>query len=327
MQIRHVLRHAPATGALAASVALTCVGPALAAGGSDSVTIQPDPVSPGEEFSVFDGGRCPGGTGEATFDGAGIPKMKLSMLSNQVGGTGTVPKATKPGTYTVTITCGGGGGGGGHDGSGSWEGGTHKPPKGQQDGVVPKGQQDGAVPKEQRDGLPPDASGAPDGSEGGAGAYGRQEAPGGALPGDGTELPGDGAGDLGMPLPGDGGAGTEPPGFGTGADGGLPGTGAESLPGEPQAPAPGSPTVQAGPTGAVQRTSAAESGRKVQLTGTMRVVARHQGMPKGGSKTGAGGATGTGVATTAVGGTLLAGAVGWGLAAFRRHGTRGTGRR
>ncbi|MFG2225696.1 hypothetical protein [Streptomyces sp. NPDC048644] len=315
MQIRHVLRHAPATGALAASMALTCAGPALAAGGTDSVIIQPDPVSPGEEFSVFDGGRCPGGGGEATFDGAGIPKMKLSMLSNQVGGTGTVPKATEPGTYTVTITCGGGGG---HDGSGSWGGGTHKPPKEQQDGVVPKGQQDV---------LPPDASGTPDGSEGGAGAYGRQEAPGGALPGDGTELPDDGAGDLGMPLPGDGGAGAEPPGFGTGADGGLPGTGTESLPGERQAPAPGSPTVQAGPTGAVQRTVAAESGRKVKLTGTMKVVAGHQGMPKGGSKTGAGGATGTGVGAAAMGGTLLAGAVGWGLATARRHGTRRAGRR
>ncbi|MCB5911117.1 hypothetical protein [Streptomyces pinistramenti] len=343
MQIQHVLRHAPATGALAASVALIGAGPALASGGADSVIVQPAPVSPGEEFSVFDGGRCPGGTGEATFGGAGIPKMKLSMLSDQVGGTGTVPKTTKPGSYTVTITCGGGrgggggGGGAGRDGSGSWGGGTHKPPRGQQDGVVPKGQQDGL---------------SPDGGAGGTGAYGRQAAPGGALPGDGSgaELPDYGAegaegaegagdaGDLGMPMPGDG-AGAEPPDYGAGADGGLPGTGAGSLPpGEQRAPAPGSPTAQAGPTGAVQRAVAAASGRKMKLTGTMTVVAGHKGghggghkgghedVPKGGSEAGVGGASGTGVGTTVLGGTLLAGAVGWGLATCRRHATRGGGR-
>ncbi|MFI9049025.1 hypothetical protein [Streptomyces sp. NPDC053427] len=104
-------RHPLVAGAATASLALCGSGVATAADDADAVVVQPDPVAPGGEFSVFDGGNCTGETGEATFEGADIPKLKLSMLRNQVGGTGTVPRSVKPGRYTVTLTCGGGKGG------------------------------------------------------------------------------------------------------------------------------------------------------------------------------------------------------------------------
>jgi hypothetical protein len=108
------------TGALAAACTLLCAGAAVSAGtragdrGADAsgdahaVTVRPDPVAPGGSFTVLDGGNCPGETGEAVFDGAEIPKLALSPLRNQVGGTGTVPESTGPGSYTVTLRCGGG---------------------------------------------------------------------------------------------------------------------------------------------------------------------------------------------------------------------------
>ncbi len=108
MHIRHFLRCAATAGTVLASASLLGSGTGAAAAPADGhkVIIEPDPVAPGGEFSVFDGGNCPGETGVATFDGAGIPEMKLSMLRNQVGGTGRVPETTPPGTYTVTLVCG-----------------------------------------------------------------------------------------------------------------------------------------------------------------------------------------------------------------------------
>ncbi|WP_407554075.1 hypothetical protein QOM21_29600 [Streptomyces sp. Pv4-95] len=108
MHIRHFLRCAAAAGTVLASASLLGYGTGAVAAPADGhkVIIEPDPVAPGGEFSVFDGGNCPGETGVATFDGAGIPEMKLSKLRNQVGGTGRVPETTRPGTYTVTLVCG-----------------------------------------------------------------------------------------------------------------------------------------------------------------------------------------------------------------------------
>ncbi|MFJ9417509.1 hypothetical protein ACIRPT_25505 [Streptomyces sp. NPDC101227] len=101
-------RRLVAAGAVTASLALCGSGVATATDDANPVVVQPDPVAPGDEFSVFDGGNCTGGSGEATFEDADIPKLKLSMLRNQVGGTATVPRSLKPGAYTVTVTCGDG---------------------------------------------------------------------------------------------------------------------------------------------------------------------------------------------------------------------------
>ncbi|TJZ41935.1 hypothetical protein FCH28_36095 [Streptomyces piniterrae] len=103
------VRHASVAGVLA--VAGTLYGAVSGAAAADpgdpkQVVVQPDPVAPGGEFSLSDGGNCTGGTGEASFEGGGIPKLPLSMRNNEFGGTGTVPETTRPGTYTVTVTCG-----------------------------------------------------------------------------------------------------------------------------------------------------------------------------------------------------------------------------
>ncbi|MFI9104436.1 hypothetical protein ACIGXA_28370 [Streptomyces fildesensis] len=85
------------------AVPLTPVGPA------NPVIVQPDPVAPGGQFSVFDGGNCTGTSGVATFrsasGGSAIPSVNLSSLSNQVGGVGTVPEGTEPGQYEVSVSC------------------------------------------------------------------------------------------------------------------------------------------------------------------------------------------------------------------------------
>ncbi|WP_198357331.1 hypothetical protein [Streptomyces fildesensis] len=89
------------------AVPLTPVGPA------NPVIVQPNPVAPGGQFSVFDGGNCTGTSGVATFrsasGGSSIPAVNLSTLSNQLGGVGTVPAGTEPGQYEVSVSCQNGG--------------------------------------------------------------------------------------------------------------------------------------------------------------------------------------------------------------------------
>lgn len=85
------------------------LAPASLAPAANPVVIQPNPVAPGGQFSVFDGGNCTGTTGVATFRGgaagSAIPAVTLSTLSNQVGGVGTVPEGTAPGDYQVSVVC------------------------------------------------------------------------------------------------------------------------------------------------------------------------------------------------------------------------------
>ncbi|UGY92481.1 hypothetical protein [Streptomyces gobiensis] len=96
-----------AAGALSTVIALGTATPAVA--GSD-IIIQPNPVAPGGDFSVFDGGNCTTDTGRATFKppegGVGLPDVEMGMLANMVGGTGKVPTDAKPGQYEVSVTCG-----------------------------------------------------------------------------------------------------------------------------------------------------------------------------------------------------------------------------
>lgn len=76
---------------------------------ANPVIVQPNPVAPGGQFSVFDGGNCTGTSGVATFrsksGGSTIPSVTLSTLDNEVGGVGTVPEGTEPGAYEVSVTC------------------------------------------------------------------------------------------------------------------------------------------------------------------------------------------------------------------------------
>ncbi|WP_405978190.1 hypothetical protein [Streptomyces sp. NBC_00158] len=103
-------------GALVLAAGFGLAGPAAAA--SNPVVIQPNPVAPGGQFSVFDGGNCKGKEGLATFKtgstGSDIPTVKLATLKNEVGGVGTVPANTKPGSYEVSVVC--------DDGKGNVEG-------------------------------------------------------------------------------------------------------------------------------------------------------------------------------------------------------------
>ncbi|MFF9479061.1 hypothetical protein [Streptomyces sp. NPDC014733] len=312
MFIRHVLRHAPATGALAASLALTGAGPVLAAGDAHRAVVQPDPVAPGEEFSVSDGGNCPGESGEATFDGAGIPTMKLSTLRDQVGGTGRVPDSVEPGSYKVTVVCGGGEDGGSGGGSGRRPG-AQGPSAG--DGPVPQSDPGAVAPgggppggSSPGGGTPP-TDGLP-GAGAGAGA-GTVPAPGGLGPSGGALLPGDGS--PGAPVDPGGAAGAGQPAGGP-VDGAAAGGG----------PA-GAVTARAVSAVRASGAAPADGGRgrgpgRTTLTGTLTVVAADHGrLPKGGSDTGLGGAAGTGLGTTALGGALLAGAVGWGVVDHRRR--------
>ncbi|UNO39093.1 hypothetical protein [Streptomyces sp. MST-110588] len=111
MPMRHFLPQVLGAGAVAATLTLVGAGAANAARSAETsdpagtVIVQPDPVAPGGEFSVFDGGNCTGRTGLATFGRAGVPAVKLSTLRNQVGGTGTVPAGAAPGSYTVSLVC------------------------------------------------------------------------------------------------------------------------------------------------------------------------------------------------------------------------------
>lgn len=94
-------------GALVLAAGFGLAAPASAA--ANPVVIQPNPVAPGGQFSVFDGGNCKGKEGLATFKtgatGSDIPTVKLATLKNEVGGVGTVPASTKPGAYEVSVVC------------------------------------------------------------------------------------------------------------------------------------------------------------------------------------------------------------------------------
>ncbi|MFJ9850956.1 hypothetical protein [Streptomyces sp. NPDC101150] len=238
-------RRLVAAGAVTAFLALCGSGVATAADDANPVVVQPDPVAPGDEFSVFDGGNCTGGSGEATFEDADIPKLKLSMLRNQVGGTATVPRSLKPGAYTVTVTCGDG-----------------------KDGELAP--QSDAEREARGDGGAGHGHGEP-----GTGAHGRAR-----LTFTGT-------------LTVSGGART-----GAGADVGAdPDAGAESH-------------ADAGPKGAADAGTDAGPG---------------QAVPRGGADTGLGGGSGVGTGVTVLGGVLLAGALGWGVAAYLRRPRGGRG--
>ncbi|WP_327067154.1 hypothetical protein OG500_14880 [Kitasatospora sp. NBC_01250] len=102
-------RHFAATGLLALAVGLGCAGTAAA----NPVIIEPDPVTPGSQFAVFDGGNCDGAGGQAVFrsreqggsDGQDIPAVKLGSLRGLTGAMATVPEHARPGVYDVTIKC------------------------------------------------------------------------------------------------------------------------------------------------------------------------------------------------------------------------------
>jgi hypothetical protein len=100
-------RHFLAGGILAAAASLGAAGPAFAAG---PVVVEPDPISPGGQFAIFDGGGCNSPDGVAGFHAKGggggdLPSVRLASLHNLLGGFGTVPKGARPGTYEVTIKC------------------------------------------------------------------------------------------------------------------------------------------------------------------------------------------------------------------------------
>ncbi|MFF7636576.1 hypothetical protein ACFZB9_26010 [Kitasatospora sp. NPDC008050] len=103
-------RHFAATGLLALAAGLGCAGTAAAA---NPVIIEPDPVSPGGQFAVFDGGNCDSAGGQAVFrsheqggsDGQDIPAVKLGSLRGLMGAMATVPEHARPGVYDVTIKC------------------------------------------------------------------------------------------------------------------------------------------------------------------------------------------------------------------------------
>ncbi|WP_329564554.1 hypothetical protein [Kitasatospora sp. NBC_01266] len=102
-------RHFAATGLLALALGLGAAGPAAA----NPVIIEPDPVSPGGQFAVFDGGNCDSAGGQAVFRsheqgataGQDIPSVKLGSLRGLMGAMAQVPEHARPGVYDVTIQC------------------------------------------------------------------------------------------------------------------------------------------------------------------------------------------------------------------------------
>ncbi|MDK1474974.1 hypothetical protein QNO07_16380 [Streptomyces sp. 549] len=109
MRIPILVSRLAAAGALSAVAVVGAACPATA-GPSDDVNVQPDPVAPGSGFSVY-GTQCAGDNGMARFKapegGAELPDIDLGMLSNALGGTGTVPAGAPPGSYRVTVLCDG----------------------------------------------------------------------------------------------------------------------------------------------------------------------------------------------------------------------------
>lgn len=99
-----------AAAILGGAVLAGCAAQPASATGSNSIIIQPNPVSPGGTISVFDGGNCDSSsTGIVTFQsddgGRDIPPITIGPLRNMVGGTGQVPSWTRPGNYEVSLTC------------------------------------------------------------------------------------------------------------------------------------------------------------------------------------------------------------------------------
>ncbi|PYC84419.1 hypothetical protein C7C46_08015 [Streptomyces tateyamensis] len=101
-------RHFAAGSLLALALGLAAAAPAAA----NPVVIEPDPVTPGSQFAVFDGGNCDSAGGTATFrsreQGGGtedIPAVKLGSLRGLVGAIATVPEHARPGVYDVTVQC------------------------------------------------------------------------------------------------------------------------------------------------------------------------------------------------------------------------------
>ena len=105
-----ISRAAVATGVLGGAMAVgLCAAGSAAATVPNPIIIQPNPVAPGGQISVFDGGNCDfPSTGTVTFQtgsGPGIPVITIGPLQNMIGGTGQVPSNVLPGDYQVSLTC------------------------------------------------------------------------------------------------------------------------------------------------------------------------------------------------------------------------------
>ncbi|MFE9428077.1 hypothetical protein ACFYNO_34560 [Kitasatospora sp. NPDC006697] len=100
-------RHFAATGLLVLAAGLAAAGPAAA----NPVIIEPDPVTPGSQFTVLDGGNCDSAGGTAVFrsrehaQDEDIPQVRLGSLRGLVGAVATVPEHARPGVYDVTVKC------------------------------------------------------------------------------------------------------------------------------------------------------------------------------------------------------------------------------
>jgi hypothetical protein len=94
----------------AAVLAVLCTAGPAVAGSANAIIVQPNPVAPGGNISVFDGGSCDfPSTGTVTFQGpsggTAIPSISINPLQNMIGGTGQVPANVPPGNYQVSLTC------------------------------------------------------------------------------------------------------------------------------------------------------------------------------------------------------------------------------
>jgi hypothetical protein len=94
----------------AAVLAVLCTAGPAVAGSANAIIVQPNPVAPGGNISVFDGGSCDfPSTGTVTFQGptggAAIPAISIDPLQNMIGGTGQIPANATPGSYQVSLTC------------------------------------------------------------------------------------------------------------------------------------------------------------------------------------------------------------------------------
>jgi hypothetical protein len=99
VRVKHLVAASAASGILAFGLAPD------ASAAPSSVVVQPHIVAPGGQVSVF-GNDCTSDTGRATSSVFTAP-IQLSMLSNSLGGVGTVSTKARPGTWKVFVTCGG----------------------------------------------------------------------------------------------------------------------------------------------------------------------------------------------------------------------------